>query len=77
MSALVTSASVLREVIVSAIRVAIRDPALLQHILATLSTERALPSVSTLRRHRLALHMGFCLWQQDLAKTFLSQDGGP
>lgn len=47
-----------------AICVGVYDVALRNHILSDLRVPRAVPSTTTLRRHRLTVHMGFCLWEQ-------------
>ena len=50
---------------------AIQDPALLKHVLSDLQRPKALPSKSTVYRHQLTIHMGYCLLEQDLTKRML------
>lgn len=53
----------------------VKDPALLQHLLESLHG-RVLPSPTTLRRHRLTLHIGWCRYEAEVFDAFLKSPNG-
>lgn len=61
------------EVVRWGLRAGVSDAALRQHLLAELDRPHALPSPTTLRRHRLTLHMGFCMWEQTRTNELLER----
>jgi len=54
-----------------AVSVGVSDAALRKHILSALDAPRGIPSASTLRRHRLTCHIGFCCWEQSLSSDMV------
>ena len=75
-SSLTRSAADLAPCIQACIRIACPDTAIQQHLLSMITAQTSIPSVSSLVRHRLTMHMGFCMWQQELRETLLEQPGG-
>lgn len=52
---------------------AVHDPSLRGHILQQMEAPRMLPSATTLRRHRLTVHMAYCMYEQQLYDNFLQR----
>ena len=67
------SASMFRDVVAWAARAAVTDPQLRAAILEQMARPHAFPSPTSLRRHRLTLHMGYCMWQRQLNEALLSK----
>lgn len=59
------------ETLTFAISAGVRDASLRKHILDQLRIARAIPSATTLRRHRLTLHCAYCMCEQERNDTFL------
>ena len=75
-SALTRGAAGLREVLEAAVRIVVRDKALVSHFLKALAEPKAVPSITTLVRHRLTVHIGFVCWQRELHQALLDRPGG-
>ena len=58
------------------IRAVTQQPDLARHLLDRLATPSVVPSPTTLRRHRLTLHMALCAMQQDSHEELMRQPGG-
>ena len=74
-SSFLRSASDLSDVLEQALRVCIKDTEVCAYFIEKLYVDRIAPSPTTLRRHRLTLHLGFCLWQQELNDALLAGAG--
>jgi len=61
----------LRESLKAALMVATASPAIRQHLIRHLDLPWALPSRTTLQRHRLTMHMGLLRWQQEEVRDML------
>ena len=64
LSGLIRGSSSLRDIVETSLRIAIRDERLISHFREQLAAPRALPSRPTLERHRVTLHIGLALHQQ-------------
>ena len=64
MSGFLRNVAMLGDALRFAVLVGIQDPSLRAHVLNMLTQKHAIPSTTTLRRHQLTAHMGFCLWEQ-------------
>ena len=56
-----------------AVAAAFRDAALLKHVLSELEESQAVPSKTTLYRHQLTLHMGYCVLESEITSRFLER----
>ena len=64
LSGLVRGSSSLRDIVETSLRIAIRDESVVSHFREQLAAPRALPSRPTMERHRVTLHIGLALLQQ-------------
>ena len=55
-----------------AVACAVRDPALLKHVLSNIG-ERSVPSSTTIYRHQLTIHMGYCVLESEITTRLLQQ----
>ena len=70
------SATDLTDVLAHAVVATAQQPELREHLLARLREPRPVPSPTSLRRHRLTLHMALCSLQQELHEEMLQSPGG-
>jgi hypothetical protein len=63
-----------RESLEYAIRISVPDSHLCDFLIARLYEPHAIPTKSTLQRHRLTIHLGMCRWLQDLNAELFSGD---
>jgi hypothetical protein len=75
-SGLIRDISNFREVLVHAIYVITKNKALQKHLIKILDKPNTVPSPTTLLRHRLTLHMGYCRLLADISEAILSSKGG-
>ena len=75
-SGLLKSVASTKKVVEHAINATVREPALREHFLAQLRATHSIPGRSTLYRHRLSLHMGFCRMLQNISEVLVSSKGG-
>ena len=59
-------------VLKEAIRLTVPDHAFQSYLVGELSRRHAVPTKSTLNRHRLTLHVGLCLWLQQVHDDMFS-----
>ena len=65
------------EAVRTAIFIAAPEKHLQSYLLQHLNTQvRAVPSKSTLQRHRLTVHLGFCAWVAELTEAMLNDSAG-
>ena len=69
---LLTQGGHLYHVVIGSLKAAIQDKAVQNHYVQMMSSKHALPSPSTLYRHRLTLHMAFCRLAQEQMRSMLS-----
>lgn len=75
MGGYLSSASNLRDALMSSINVLTDDPALRHSLVESLSRPRATLSRSTMYRHRMTVHMAFCIAEQQEVASTLQQSG--
>ena len=64
LSGFLSNVATFGDVLRFAIVAGVQDPSLRAHISKPLLQPHSVPSTTTLRRHQLIAHMGFCLWEQ-------------
>lgn len=69
------STRLMRVALEHALHVTVRTPQLLTHFLDVINQPHAIPSSTTLYRHRLTLHLAYCAWVAEVQEDMLSDDG--
>ena len=75
-SGLLKNVSELRAVLKHAIAATVQEPTLLDMLKKMLDEDHALPSATTLLRHRMSLHMCYCRALQHIHATMIGGTGG-
>ena len=65
-----------KDVIVMALKAVIAEPAQRDYLLGLVRQQRALPSPTTIRRHRLSIHMGYCRHWSAKFSAMMDAPGG-
>ena len=74
LAGLLRSADVFGDVLRLSLELSVPEPNLRKHLLGLLKIKRQHASSTTLRRHKLTLHMSWCRFQQEEIKSFLVND---
>ncbi len=65
-----------RDIMKAAVNAAVREDAVRRHYLAMLDEPRQVPSPTTMYRHRLTLHLGYCRLLAALTRECMGRPGG-
>ena len=76
LSGLMKSSTELGLAVCTSICICITEPAVREHFLHLLDNIQKLPKRTTIYRHRLTAHLGYCLLQQEQTAAMLQMPGG-